>query len=237
MGLDQFSFLNSIDSDFVDELYQRYLVDKRLVEPSCRQFFDGYEFAKFSYDEIDEIPSNVKKEFMVINLINAYRSRGHLFTKTNPVRDRRKYRPTLEIKNFGLDEGDLVTIFQAGEQVGIGPSSLNEIIAYLEETYCQSIGIEYQYIRHPERVEWIRKNIELKNRLKYSKEQKKHILHKLNQATVFEQFLQKKFVGQKRFSIEGAESLIPALEHAVSHGAVLGIKEFVFGFSGNEKVS
>ena len=231
MGLDQFSFLNSIDSDFVDELHQRYLVDKRLVEPSWRQFFDGYEFAKFSYDEIDEIPTNVKKEFMVINLINAYRSRGHLFTKTNPVRDRRKYSPTLEIKNFGLDEGDLVTIFQAGEQVGIGPSSLNEIIAYLEETYCQSIGIEYQYIRHPERVEWIRKNIELKNRLKYTKEQKKHILHKLNQATVFEQFLQKKFVGQKRFSIEGAESLIPAIDALIENGAHLGLREFVVGMA------
>ena len=231
MGLDQFSFLNSIDSDFVDELHQRYLVDKRLVEPSWRQFFDGYEFAKFSYDDIDEIPTNVKKEFMVINLINAYRSRGHLFTKTNPVRDRRKYSPTLEIKNFGLDEGDLVTVFQAGEQVGIGPSSLNEIIAYLEETYCQSIGIEYQYIRRPERVEWIRKNIELKNRLKYTKEQKKHILHKLNQATVFEQFLQKKFVGQKRFSIEGAESLIPAMDALIENGAQLGLREFVVGMA------
>ncbi|MFL2564772.1 MAG: 2-oxoglutarate dehydrogenase E1 component [Parvicellaceae bacterium] len=231
MALDQFSFLNSIDIDYVDELHQRYLVDKRLVEPSWRTFFDGYEFAKFSYENIDEIPSNVLKEFRVINLINDYRSRGHLFTKTNPVRERRKYHPTLDIKNYGLEEADLLTVFQASEQVGLEPCSLNEIIIHLEQTYCQSIGIEYQYIRHPERVEWIRKNIELKNRPQFSVEQKKHILHKLNQATVFEQFLQKKFVGQKRFSIEGAESLIPALDVLIENGSNLGLREFVVGMA------
>jgi 2-oxoglutarate dehydrogenase E1 component len=231
MALDRFSFLNSIDIDYIDELHQRYLVDKRLVEPSWRSFFDGYEFSKFNYQEVDEIPTNVLKEFRVINLINAYRSRGHLFTKTNPVRDRRKYHPTLEIKNFGLDQEDLLTVFQASEQVGLEPCSLNDIIIHLEATYCESIGIEYQYIRHPERVEWIRRNIELKNRPQFSKDQKKHILHKLNQATVFEQFLQKKFVGQKRFSIEGAESLIPALDVLIENGSNLGLKEFVVGMA------
>jgi len=231
MAIDRFSFLNSIDIDYIDELHQRYLVDKRLVEPSWRSFFDGYEFSKFNYQEVDEIPNNVLKEFRVINLINAYRSRGHLFTKTNPVRERRKYHPTLEIKNFGLDQEDLLTVFQASEQVGLEPCSLNDIIIHLEATYCESIGIEYQYIRHPERVEWIRKNIELKNRPQFSKDQKKHILHKLNQATVFEQFLQKKFVGQKRFSIEGAESLIPALDVLIENGSNLGLKEFVVGMA------
>ena len=231
MALDRFSFLNSIDIDYIDELHQRYLVDKRLVEPSWRSFFDGYEFSKFNYQEVDEIPTNVLKEFRDINLINAYRSRGHLFTKTNPVRDRRKYHPTLEIKNFGLDQEDLLTVFQASEQVGLEPCSLNDIIIHLEATYCESIGIEYQYIRHPERVEWIRRNIELKNRPQFSKDQKKHILHKLNQATVFEQFLQKKFVGQKRFSIEGAESLIPALDVLIENGSNLGLKEFVVGMA------
>jgi len=130
-----------------------------------------------------------------------------------------------------LDQEDLLTVFQASEQVGIEPCSLNDIIIHLEATYCESIGIEYQYIRHPERVEWIRKNIELKNRPQFSKDQKKHILHKLNQATVFEQFLQKKFVGQKRFSIEGAESLIPALDVLIENGSNLGLKEFVVGMA------
>ena len=231
MAIDQFSFLNGIDIDYVDELHQKYLVDKRLVEISWRNFFDGYEFSKINYEDIDTIPVNVQKEFRVINLINAYRSRGHLFTKTNPVRERRKYQPTLDINNFGLEEADLLTVFQASDQIGLEPCTLNEIIIHLEQTYCQSIGIEYQYIRHPERVEWIRKNIELKNRPQFSKDQKKHILHKLNQATVFEQFLQKKFVGQKRFSIEGAESLIPALDVLIENGSNLGLKEFVVGMA------
>ena len=231
MAIDQFSFLNGIDIDYVDELHQKYLVDKRLVEVSWRNFFDGYEFSKINYEDIDTIPVNVQKEFRVINLINAYRSRGHLFTKTNPVRERRKYQPTLDINNFGLEEADLLTVFQASDQIGLEPCTLNEIIIHLEQTYCQSIGIEYQYIRHPERVEWIRKNIELKNRPQFSKDQKKHILHKLNQATVFEQFLQKKFVGQKRFSIEGAESLIPALDVLIENGSNLGLTEFVVGMA------
>ena len=231
MAIDQFSFLNGIDIDYVDELHQKYLVDKRLVELSWRNFFDGYEFSKINYENIDTIPVNVQKEFRVINLINAYRSRGHLFTKTNPVRERRKYQPTLDINNFGLVEADLLTVFQASDQIGLEPCTLNEIIIHLEQTYCQSIGIEYQYIRHPERVEWIRKNIELKNRPQFSKDQKKHILHKLNQATVFEQFLQKKFVGQKRFSIEGAESLIPALDVLIENGSNLGLTEFVVGMA------
>src|SRR5690606_4607301 len=104
-------------------------------------------------------------------------------------------------------------------------------INHLEETYCQSIGIEYTYIRKPEEVEWIRNKIEIKNRLKFSKEEKKHILNKLNQAVVFEQFLHKKFVGQKRFSLEGNEALIPALDALVELGAKIGIKEFIVGMA------
>ena len=229
--MDKFSFFGNIDGEFVDELYQRYQTNKNKLEPSWRKFFDGYEFGLTSYSTEDEIPMNIKKEFMVIDLINAYRIRGHLFTKTNPVRERRKYAPTLDLVNYGLEEADLVTVFQAGEKIDIGPSSLNEIIKHLEATYCESIGIEYQYIRRPERVEWIRKNIELKNRPVLSTSAKKHILHKLNQSNVFEQFLQKKFVGQKRFSIEGGEALIPALDTLIEKGAELGAEEYVMGMA------
>ena len=229
--MDKFSFFGNINGEFVDELYQRYQTNKNTLEPSWRKFFDGYEFGLTSYSSEDEIPLNIKKEFMVIDLINAYRIRGHLFTKTNPVRERRKYSPTLALVNYGLEEADLVTVFQAGEKIDIGPSSLNDIIKHLEATYCESIGIEYQYIRRPERVEWIRKNIELKNRPILSTNTKKHILHKLNQSNVFEQFLQKKFVGQKRFSIEGGEALIPALDTLIEKGANLGVEEYVMGMA------
>ncbi len=232
MIMDKHSYLSNANGEVIEDLYNQYLVNKNDVEEGWRKFFDGFEFARKNYDsDGDEIPLNVKKEFMVIKMIDEYRSRGHLFTKTNPVRERRKYSPSLKFTNFGLEESDLKKIFQAGDQIGIGPTTLQNIIDHLEETYCESIGIEYQYIRHPNRVRWIRDRIEIKNRPVLSIQEKKQIMHKLNQATVFEQFLQKKFVGQKRFSIEGAEALIPALDVLIEKGAELGVQEFVMGMA------
>ena len=118
-----------------------------------------------------------RKNFVYINLINAYRQRGHLFTKTNPVRERRKYTPTLAIEHFDLEEADLEIIFQAGSTVGIGPATLQEIITHLEQVYCQSIGVEYMYIRQPEEVEWIKNRLHQNNNTpKFNVDQKKHIL-------------------------------------------------------------
>lgn len=229
--MDKHSYLSNSDGSAVEHLYDQYLNDPESVEFGWQKFFEGFEFARKNYEETGEVPENMHTEFKVINLINGYRSRGHLFTKTNPVRERRKYAPTLEIENFGLAPADLETVFQAGKEVGIGPAKLSDIIAHLEDTYCQSIGIEYMYIRHPNRVKWLRDRIELKNRPQFDKKDKLHIMHKLNQATVFEQFLHKKFVGQKRFSLEGGEALIPALDALVEKGSTLGIKEFVFGMA------
>ena len=230
--MDKHSYLSNANGAVIEDLYNQYLINVNNVEEGWRKFFDGFEFARKNYEESgNEIPLNVQKEFKVLKMVDEYRSRGHLFTKTNPVRERRKYSPTLKYTNFGFEENDLTKVFQAGEQIGIGPATLQEIIDHLEETYCESIGIEYQYIRHPNRVKWIRDRIEIKNRPVLSTAEKKQIMHKLNQATVFEQFLQKKFVGQKRFSIEGAESLIPALDALIEKGAELGIKEFVMGMA------
>ncbi len=230
--MDKHSYLSNANGAVIEDLYNQYLINVNNVEEGWRKFFDGFEFARKNYEESEnEIPLNVQKEFKVLKMVDEYRSRGHLFTKTNPVRERRKYSPTLKYTNFGFEESDLTRVFQAGEQIGIGPATLQEIIDHLEETYCESIGIEYQYIRHPNRVKWIRDRIEIKNRPVLSTAEKKQIMHKLNQATVFEQFLQKKFVGQKRFSIEGAESLIPALDALIEKGAELGIKEFVMGMA------
>lgn len=229
--MDKYSYLSNADVDAIEELYNNYLGDPNSVEEGWKKFFDGFEFARKNYDLDQEIPDNVQKEFKVISLIHGYRSRGHLFTKTNPVRERRKYEPTLALENFGLSEADLNTTFQAGEEIGIGVSTLKDIVQHLEETYCHTIGIEYQYIRHPERVDWLRDKIELKNRPVLSKEEKLHVMHKLNQSSVFEQFLHKKFVGQKRFSIEGAEAVIPALDRLIEKGAEVGVKEFVVGMA------
>ena len=147
--MDKFSFLNAAHTGFIADLYDQYLQNPDAVEPSWRSFFQGYDLANenFSLTEEEEIPAeipqSVRKEFLVVDLINGYRTRGHLFTKTNPVRDRRKYSPSLDIENFGLSQNDLDSTFNAGEVVGIGPKKLSEIIAHLELIYCDSIGVEY----------------------------------------------------------------------------------------------
>lgn len=229
--MDKFSFLGNTSIDWIEDQYEKYRQDPTSIEGDWAHFFAGFEFARKNYDGDAEIPENVVKEFRVIDLIEGYRYRGHLFTKTNPVRDRRKYTPTLDIENFGLSEKDLDTVFQAGEEVGLGPVTLREIVDHLKETYCESIGIEYNYIRHPERLKWIRDIIELKNRPQFSVEEKRIVFNMLNRATAFEQFLQKKFVGQKRFSMEGAEALMPALHALVQRASNYGVKEMVFGMA------
>lgn len=232
--MDKFSYLGNADTSSIEDLFQSYLKDNHSVDESWQNFFKGFEFARNTYDSSSatEIPQNVKKEFDVINLINGYRSRGHLFTQTNPVRERRKYAPTLDIENFGLTTSDLETVFQAGAQIGIGAAKLKDIIAHLHQTYCLSIGAEYMYIRIPKINEWLRQKMEFsKNTPNFSKDEKISILTKLNQAVGFENFLHTKFVGQKRFSLEGAEATIPALNAICEKGADMGIKDFVIGMA------
>jgi 2-oxoglutarate dehydrogenase E1 component len=230
--MDSLSYLNSGDITAIENLYRQYLNDKTSVDASWQQFFHGFEFARANYHDSGEIPEKVQKEFAVINLINGYRTRGHLFTRTNPVRERRKYAPTLEIGNFGLRESDLDEIFQAGTQIGIGAATLRTIIDHLEATYCRSIGAEFMFIREPQKLKWLQERMEKsRNTPNYSAEEKKAILRKLTQAVVFENFMHTKFVGQKRFSLEGCETLIPALESLIRHGAKCGISDFVIGMA------
>lgn len=247
--MDKYSFLNTAHTSYFAELYDKYLTNPDSVEPSWRAFFQGFDFGmESSLDEVGvqssngtvvlasgeqiEIPENVHKEFRVIRLIEAYKSRGHLFTKTNPVRERRKYSPTLAIENFGLTENDLDTVFNAGESINIGAASLRKIIDHLQKIYCDAIGVEYMYIRHPERVQWIQNWINVNsNHPVYDADKKKQILRKLSQAVSFEAFLHTKYVGQKRFSLEGNESLIPAVDAIVERAADMGVKQFVMGMA------
>ncbi|MFT5580897.1 MAG: 2-oxoglutarate dehydrogenase E1 component, partial [Psychromonas sp.] len=230
-NMDKVSYVGNADVNAIDHLYKQYRENPENVDLGWRKFFEGFEFAQTDFEKGGDIPENFQKEFKVLNLINGYRVRGHLFTKTNPVRERRKYAPTLALENFDLSDADLDTVYQSGNEVGIGPATLREIIKDLEETYCQSIGIEFMYIRDPERLGWFRNQIEVQNRPRYTKLQKIAIYKKLIQATSFESFLGKKFVGQKRFSIEGGESLIPALDALINRGADSGVEYFVMGMA------
>ncbi|MFN9324467.1 MAG: 2-oxoglutarate dehydrogenase E1 component [Flavobacteriales bacterium] len=238
--MDKYSYLSNVDSAWLDELHQQYLKDPASVETGWARFFEGFEFAT-ALHEGDEPASPMasgggqdrfQKEFKVLEYINAYRQRGHLFTRTNPVRERRKYGPPLDLATYGLSESDLDTVFSAGNEIGLGPAKLRDIVALLEQTYCQSIGAEFRFIRNPEKVKWLQQRMEsVRNQPDFTIQQKKDILGKLNEAVVFEKFLGKKFIGAKRFSIEGAEALIPALDTVIEHGAELGVTEYVIGMA------
>lgn len=244
--MDKYSFLNAAHTAYFADLYDQYLKNPDSVEPSWRAFFQGYDFGSENYGmdgEIVEgvsaqIPEQLQKEFQVLKLIDGYRSRGHLFTKTNPVRARRKYAPTLEIENFGLSKNDLSTTFSAGEVLGLGSATLQVIIDHLESIYCSSIGVEYMYIRKPEEIEWIQSKLNINdNHPKFSADEKKKILRKLNEAVSFENFLHTKYVGQKRFSLEGGEALIPALDALIEKASGYDVKEFVMGMAHRGRLS
>ncbi|TYB78472.1 2-oxoglutarate dehydrogenase E1 component [Bizionia myxarmorum] len=257
--MDKYSFLNAAHSAYFADLYDQYLKNPDSVEPSWRAFFQGFDFGSESYgikdesvqaaqveteqvigtdDSCEHVSISVTKEFQVLQLIDGYRTRGHLFTKTNPVRDRRTYEPTLALENFGLSQSDLDTSFSAGNTLGLGSDTLRNIIKHLENIYCLSIGVEYMYIRKPEEIKWIQEKLNVNDNLPdFSKDEKKHILKKLNEAVSFETFLHTKYVGQKRFSLEGGESLIPALDALIEKASEYDVKEFVMGMAHRGRLS
>ncbi len=229
--MNNLSYLGSENSAYIDSLYQLYKQDPESVDFGWQKFFEGYDFGS-GIETRTETPEHFLKEIKVLNMINGYRTRGHLFTKTNPVRERRQYFPGKELETFGLSDADLDTVFNAGIEVGLGPAKLRDIRELIEQTYCQSIGAEYKYIRNPEKIKWLEQRMESeRNTPQFSIEIKKRILQKLNEAVVFESFLGTKFIGQKRFSLEGAESVIPSLDFVIQRGADLGIEEFVIGMA------
>ncbi len=230
--MDKFNYLNQVDHAVIEGLFEQYRLDPSSVDESWRRFFEGFEFCRLNYKAGDAEVSVYPSEFKVMNLITAYRQRGHLFTRTNPVRTRRKYTPTLDHGNFGLSENELQQRFQAGKEIGLANATLQDIIGALQQTYCQSIGVEYYYIRRPEIIEWFKTKMEpSRNTPSFNPAEKQAILKKLAQGVLFEKFIHKKFPGQKSFSLEGSESLIPALEAVIQKGSELGITEFVIGMA------
>ncbi|MES2545584.1 MAG: 2-oxoglutarate dehydrogenase E1 component [Bacteroidota bacterium] len=246
--MDRFSFLNAAHTEFFAQLYEQYTDNPDSVEPSWRGFFQGFDFGMSTYNDENpatqmanfaagnhdssQVSEKLQKEFNVLKLIDGYRTRGHLFTKTNPVRERRVYSPTLDIENFGLSTSDLETVFDAAKVLGCKPSSLKQIIKHLDTIYCQHIGVEYMYIRKPEVVQWIQDKLNINENLpNFNVDTKKIILEKLNEAVSFENFLHTKYVGQKRFSLEGGESIIPALDALIEAAADRGVEHFVMGMA------
>lgn len=232
--MNSLNYINQGNAAFIDSLYESYKQDPESVDFGWQKFFEGFDFGRSSEAPVisAETPQHFLKEINVLNLIDGYRGRGHLFAKTNPVRERRHYFPGKELETFGLSQADLDTVFNAGHEVKLGPAKLRDIIQMVEETYCGTIGVEYKYIRNPIKVKWFEDRMEsTRNKPSFSKEDKKLMLKKVSEAVIFENFLGTKFLGQKRFSLEGAEALIPAMDSVIQKGATIGIKEFIIGMA------
>ncbi len=243
--MEKYSYISNAHTDYLDELYKSYKENPESVDYSWQKFFEGFDFSTQKFGEnggktnghaakgATSVSSDaVLKEIKVSQLIHSYRSRAHLKSKTNPVRERKDRKALLDLRDFGLSDADLDTPFQAGEQLGIPGATLRKIIETLKYIYEGPIGFEYSYIREPEILEWIKDKVEKESlNYKLSAEEKKRILYKLNEAVVFENFLHTKYIGQKRFSLEGGETTIPALDVLISMGAEHGVEEVVIGMA------
>lgn len=226
--MDHAGYVHQMNPQYIDELYHQYLSDPNLLDPSWQRFFEGFELARTQYNQsgIDD------EEIKILQLIDDYRSRGHLFAKTNPVRERRRFQPELGPSQMGLDLEKSRKMYDASKTLGIGKASLKDIIAFLEETYLYHIGVEYMYIRFPNVRDWLQKRMEtVRNKPSFSHEVKIKFLEKVTEAVYFEKFLQNRFPGQKRFSVEGSESLIPALDFAIEKAVGKGVESIVIGMS------
>ncbi len=248
--MDKFTYIANAHVAYLDEMYAAYKNDPASIDPSWKEFFDGFDFAITHYGE-GSAPSsssveaktsalsgtimhveNLPKEIRVRALIHGYRSRAHLRSKTNPVRERRDRKPLIDPENFGLGQEDMQTVFEAGKEIGIGAATLAQIVGALKTIYEGPMGFEFLYIRDAEMLDWFKSKVE-KEALAFapSHEEKKRILFKLNQAVVFENFLHTKYLGQKRFSLEGGESTIPFLDAVINTAAQHGVEEVMIGMA------
>ncbi len=232
--MDKYTYIANAHGNYIEELYQSYKNDPQSVDESWQKFFEGFEFSQKDFGENGKAQETrvSSKETQVRNLIQAYRMRGHLKSKTNPVRDRRPHDARISLEEFGLKQEDLKEEFSIGQEIGLGKTSLKNIIEALDKTYIGSIGFEYMHIRDPKIVDWfIDKAESSKGDYQPKLEEKKRVLSKLNEAVVFENFLHTKFLGQKRFSLEGGENTIPFLDKVINRSSELGTKEVVIGMA------
>ncbi len=233
-----YSYVSSSDNAFIDSLYSDYKKNPESVDNSWKQFFRGVEFGLANPEAAGETAGagvqsgNLAKEFKVYRLIQSYRSRGHLVSTTNPIRERVNRFPRLDIEDHGLVAADLDQPFAIGETLGLKNAKLKDIIAKLKSLYCGNIGVEYMHSNDTDIREWFQTRFEASNgNTGFNIEKKKRILTKLNEAVAFENFLHTKYVGQKRFSLEGGENTIPALDAIINASAAFGVEEVVIGMA------
>ena len=229
--MDKYTYLSNSTPEYLENLYRDFKANPASVDSEFKKFFEGFDFATLNYN--GKATAGVSAdEFKVYSLINAYRTRGHYRSNTNPLHPRKDRNPRLDLVDFDLSEKDLTRKFAIGAEVGLPDATLQEILAHLQAIYCGTIGFEYGYVRVKEEVDFLRRKIETKDvQYKYGIEKKERILRKLNQACIFEKFLGTKYIGQKRFSLEGGESTIPAFDAIIHAAALENVEEVVIGMA------
>jgi 2-oxoglutarate dehydrogenase E1 component len=233
----KYSYISNAEAEYVDQLYKKYLEDPNNVEEGWRLFFEGFNYSKngASAPSIDiQKGQELDKEFGVQSIIHGFRDRGHLLSTTNPIRKRRDRKPQLDLEDYGLTEADLDEKFIAGKEIGMEQATLREILDRLHQIYCGNIGFEYAHIEEKDKRTWLKRMIESHHPNQsygLTNEDKKRILEKLNGAEVFERFLHTKYIGQKRFSLEGGEGTIAALDAIINKAAQENVEEIIIGMA------
>jgi 2-oxoglutarate dehydrogenase E1 component len=237
-----FSYITNSHPAFIEGLYQQFLTDPASVDPDIIKFFEGFDFAMqngtaapaqgaSTPSSLSNVSADWANEIKVYRLILGYRNKGHLIATTNPIRTRKDRGANLDLSCFELTEADLDKTFQVGSTIGLGATTLKNILTHLQKTYAHSLGIEFKYISDQKVIDWLTDEFENKFAQPIPLNQKKHILEKLNQGVIFEKFLHTKYIGQKRFSLEGGESTIAALDAIINTAAEYGVEEVVIGMA------
>ena len=239
-----FSYITNSHPAFIEETYKAFVQDPSSVDPDLKKFFEGFDFAvsnghagtgaatsTAAADSTSSSGIDWQKEINVYRLILGYRNRGHLLSTTNPIRPRKDRQANLDLSYFSLSDADLSQTFHAGKFVGLGATSLKNILTHLQTCYTSSVGAEFKYISSKEKVSFLIAEMETNFKAPIHLDKKKHILEKLNQGVIFEKFLHTKYIGQKRFSLEGGESTIAALDAIINTAATYDVQEVVIGMA------
>lgn len=234
-----FSYITHSHPAFIESLYKDFLTDPSLVDPDLRKFFEGFDFSvNGNYTAGQAVSGSVDagsidwmQEIKVYRLILGYRNKGHLIAKTNPIRTRKDRGANLDLSFFGLSDADLTTVFQAGNLIGLGPATLKQILTHLQNAYANHVGVEFKYISDQKKVDFLTSEMEQHFAQPLPLSKKQRILEKLNQGVMFEKFLHTKYIGQKRFSLEGGETTIAALDAIINTAANQEVQEVVIGMA------
>lgn len=229
-----FSYLSKGNLAYIEDLLEDYQNNPNSVEPTWKSFFDGIQFGENlgSQNKVSVSDIDIQFEIKVIKLIQGYRSMAYLIADVDPLNRAAKTHPFLELSHFGLTESDLDRTTLVGSLMGIADLTLKEIISQLRLFYASTVAVEIEHIEDPKARDWVQNRVEQKALLQpLNSTERKHTLSKLAQAEQFEKFLQKRFVGQKRFSVEGCDVLTPMLDRLINKAATLGADEFVMGMA------